>query len=186
MAIEEVEGAHRHGEVGLFGHAGDEAVEDGVFDVGIDVDPARGGENLLHLIFIAEDEEVNHVTEVALLVGNAAGNFGEEIVVDAGDGGDGPSDFAGSVVGGGVDDDFYFIRTFAGIDLRLIDADGKLAADGRDIVLFCTEEKGFDDIGLPILAMSAPRPSELRGRIRRRSLKPRVRPSGPSSALASE
>ena len=83
-ASEKIERAHRHGEVGLFGEAADQAVQDGIFHVGIDFNPAGRGEDALHGGFRTENQEIDHVAGIAVFVGNAAGNFGEEVIVDAG------------------------------------------------------------------------------------------------------
>src|SRR5258707_7918783 len=82
-AAKEVERAHRHGQVGLFGEAFDEAVENSGFDVGVDFYPASGGKNTLHGLFGTQDQEIDHVAGVTLLVADAARELREEIVVDA-------------------------------------------------------------------------------------------------------
>jgi hypothetical protein len=72
---------------GLFGEASDKAVEqDCRFHVSVDFDPACGGEDFLHGFLGADDQEVDHVSGIAFFVSDAAGDFGEERIVNSGHG----------------------------------------------------------------------------------------------------
>src|SRR4029077_3398578 len=75
---EKVQWAHRHGEIRFLGNAFEDAVKHGASHVGIHLDPSSRGENFLHRVFRAEDEEVDHVAGVAIFVRNAARKLDED------------------------------------------------------------------------------------------------------------
>src|SRR5713226_5686097 len=52
-AAKEIELAHRHGQIGFFGEALNDAAENCSFDVGVDFHPAGCGENTLHSVLRA-------------------------------------------------------------------------------------------------------------------------------------
>ena len=141
LAAEEVERAHRHGEIGLLGHACEEAVEDGFFDVGVDLDPASRCEDFFHGVLGADDQEIDHIAGIASFIGDAARDFREEIIVDAAYGGHGFGGVEYGVGIGGVNLDANRIRAIARVAAQLIDADREAAGDRRDEVAFGADEK---------------------------------------------
>src|SRR5258706_1859137 len=69
---EEVELAYGHGQVGFLGEALNDAVQNSGFDVGVNFYPSGVGEDALHGVLGAEDQEIDHVSGVAFFVANAA------------------------------------------------------------------------------------------------------------------
>ena len=142
----EVKLAHGHRQIGVFRDAVENAVENGVFHVGVNLDPSGGREDTLHGGFRAEDEEIHHVAGIAFFVADAAGNLGEELIVDAGKG----SDLAGDDNGGagirGIDLNANDIRPVAGIVGALVDAKGKPAGSGNKYVLARADQEGLGSV----------------------------------------
>jgi len=147
-AAEKIKRAHGHGQVRFLGHAGEKAGEHRGFDIGINVNPTRVGEDLFHLPLVSDNQKIDHVAGIALFVSNAPRNFAEKLVVDAGHGRNLASDFAGSGTVGGEDFEFHFVGAVAGIDAGLIDAEKKFAADWRDYLFVGSQQKGLRKIGI--------------------------------------
>src|SRR5260370_30511653 len=76
-AAKEVERAHRHGQIGFFGKALNQAVENGVFDVSVNFHPTGGSEYALHGVLGAKNQEVNHISGIPLFVADAACNLSD-------------------------------------------------------------------------------------------------------------
>jgi len=121
-----------------------------VLYVGIDFHPARSGENILHGGFRAENHKIHHVARVAGFVTDAAGNFFEERIIDAGQGShifcDGESCDSCSIRGNNFDVDS--VRAVASVVLGLVDGDAQAAADWHGYVLRCAEEERLRDVSV--------------------------------------
>ena len=147
-AAEEIELAHGHGEIGFLLKAGDGAEEDGGFHAGIHVDPSGRGENFFHGVFVPDNQKVDHIAGITLLIADAAGNFGEEIIVNAGDGLHLVGNFARRGGVRGIDFDLHCVGAGGGIAGGLIDSQGQFAADGRDDLFVCAEQEWLRHIGI--------------------------------------
>lgn len=140
-ATEEVKRAHGHGEIRFLGKAFDEAAKERIPGIGIHFDPSGGGEDVFHGVLRAENQEIDHVAGLAVFVGDAAGNFGKQGVIDAGDR---LHSFCSDVFKSRirrVDFDAYFVGAFAEIIFRLIDAHGKPPADSSDDIGVSAKQK---------------------------------------------
>src|SRR5262249_3550908 len=124
----------------------DEAVQHGAADIGIDLDPPGSGEHLLHGFFRAQDQEVDHVTGIAGLIADAAGGFGKQGGVAAGNRSDVAQNDVHFARGRRVYLDPNRISAVAGIVGCLIDADRETSADGSLNVAFRTDEQRLRDI----------------------------------------
>ena len=114
--------------------------------VGIDVDPSGGLEDIFHLVFVADDQEIDHVAGIAVFVANAARDFREESGIDAGHRLD---LLDGDEVGiGRIDFNVDGVGAGAGIDAHLIEADGESAAGVGDDVALSADEKGLSEGGV--------------------------------------
>src|SRR5260370_19879311 len=133
-AAEEVELAHRHGHVGFFGKAAEDAMENSAADVGVHFDPAGGGEDALHGGFRAKDQEIDHVAGIAVFVADAARDLREEIFVDSRKGVDLLGDDTIGATFRCVDLDANNVRARTGVIAGLVDADEKAPGDGSNNV----------------------------------------------------
>ena len=140
-ASEEVEGAHGHGQIGFFGHAGHDAGEERFFDVGVNFHPASGLKGFFHGGLRAEDQEVDHVAGSAGFVGDAAGDFGEKRIVDARDGRIRCARRRRRSWRRGRRFGFHFIGAFGGVAGGLVDADGEAAGGGCDEVALGADQE---------------------------------------------
>src|SRR5882762_1514488 len=107
------------------------------------MDPAGAGKDALHGVLRTENQEIDHVAEVANFVTDAAGNFGEEFVVDAREGIDLPGDGlrgTGRRIGG-KDIDVNSVGAVAGVRRGLVDAEAEAAGDWRDGIVRGAEQK---------------------------------------------
>src|SRR5258708_12107336 len=102
-------------------------MENSVPDVGVNLDPASGSENVLHGGFRAKHQEINHVAGVAFFVADAARDLGEEIVIDAGKRVDLSGDDARVATYGRVHLDAHGIVSVAGVVGGLMYAYGNAA-----------------------------------------------------------
>lgn len=148
LAAEEVKGAHGHGEIGFFGHAFEEAVEDGVSNVGVHFDPAGGGKDFFHGVLGAEDEEIDHIARIAGLVGDAAGDLGEERVVHAGNGGDLFGGVEDGVGIGGKDVYVNGVSAVGGVVRSLVDADEQAPGIGSGEVALVSDQERLRSVGI--------------------------------------
>src|SRR5260370_40602544 len=103
-------------------------MENSVPDVGVNLDPASGSENVLHGGFRAKHQEINHVAGGAFFVADAARALGEEIVIDAGKGVDLSGDDARVATYGRGHLAAHRIVAGAGVVGGLFDAHGQAAA----------------------------------------------------------
>src|SRR5260370_19042605 len=127
-----VERAHGHGQVGVFGEALNQAVENGTFDVSVDFYPAGGCEYALHRVLGAQDEEIDHIARIALFVGNATRDFREKILVYAGQRVDLPGDHARGTTFGDIHLNAHHVVAVSGVIGGLIDAHVKPPRHGCD------------------------------------------------------
>jgi len=141
LAAEEIKRAHGHGEIGFFRDAFEEAVEDGFFDVGVDLNPAGCCECFFHGDLRADEQEVDHIAGVAGFIGDAARDFREEIIVDAAYAGHGFGGVEDGVGIGRVNLDVNRIRAVAGVAAELIDADRQAARERRDEIALRADEE---------------------------------------------
>ncbi len=143
---EEVELAHRHRQVRFFRHALHETVKECGFHVGVDVNPARGLEDIFHLVFVADDYEIDHVTRIAGFVADAARDFCEECGIDARH----SLDFLNSDEGRirRIDFDVDFVGAVAGVDAHLVEANGEGAAGVRDDVALGADQERLREGGV--------------------------------------
>src|SRR5260370_38440069 len=144
-AAEEVELAHRHGQVGFLGEALNEAVQNGGFDVGVNFHPAGVGKNALHGVLRTEDQEIDHVAGVAIFVANAAWDFRKQMVVNAGK----RSDLLGAHTGGAFWDvrfGAHDVGAVSGVVGGLIDADRKPARDGGSYIAASANDEGSSNV----------------------------------------
>src|SRR5258708_11207477 len=70
--VEEVQRAHRHRKVRFLGNAFEDAVKHCATHVGVHLDPPGSRENILHGVFGAKDEEIDHVAGIAIYVRDPA------------------------------------------------------------------------------------------------------------------
>src|SRR5258708_6251189 len=107
------------------------------------MDPAGAGKDALHGVLRTENQKIDHVAGVAHFVANAAGNFGEEFVVDAREGIDLPGDGlrgAGRRIGGKYVD-VNRVGAVAGVGRGLVYAEAEVAGDWRDGIVRGAEQK---------------------------------------------
>jgi hypothetical protein len=147
-AAEEEELTHRHRQIGFLREAVEDSTQDRSGDVGVYFDPTGGREDTLHGGFGAEDEEIDHVAGVAVFVGDAARNFCEKGIVDAGHGSDLARQDAGDATLWCIDFDANGVGANAGVILHLIDAYGETAVYRSEDVFARADEEGQGDIGI--------------------------------------
>src|SRR5258707_14582652 len=114
------------------------------------MEPAGVGKDALHGVLRTENQEIDHVAGVARFVANAAGNFGEEFVVDAREGidllGDGLRGTEGRI--GGKDVDVNIVGAVAGVGCGLIYAKAEATGDWRDGIVSGAEQKWLRSVGV--------------------------------------
>src|SRR6267142_1980259 len=145
-AAKEVELAHGHGQVRFFRKTAEDAMEHGIFNVGVDFHPASSGEGTLHGSFGAEYKEINHVARIAVFVADPAGNLREELGVNAGKRSNLLYGDASGAVLGSIDFNADGVVTVAGVVAGLIDAYREAAGHWSEHVAARADQKRLSNV----------------------------------------
>ena len=121
-------------------------MQNGSFDVGVDFHPAGRGENTLHSVLGADDQEIDHVSGITFFVGNAARDFREQMVVNAGKRTDLLGGHARGTTFGDIHLDAHDVVAVSGVVGGLIDANRKPARDGRNYIATTANDEGSSDV----------------------------------------